>query len=330
MKITLSIELPEKLSRRARLFGIVLILFCMLFTVYITTVFLRMNQRTVSMDMEITISQVLDTFRKRIEGYTDVLYTGRALFYISPNATQANWEAYVNSQSVAERFPGLSSIVYVDSNDKSRGPFVSLTFPDSAQYLKDRTISNQSIKQALAAASISGQPIASGPFHRQSTNDDRGRVSMILALYDSTYNPAMTDEQKITATRGYVLTTLLPDSIFEESLKNVANVAPVSISVKDQDDRIIFERTISREHMDDTTSGKRTLDVGGRTWRIEYAVPEDYNLTFVEKHTPVFVIIGGTILMIIVVSLYFYRKGLVIKIRRSDRFTITKRRRSQE
>ena len=78
MKLTLSVELPSKLNKRSKLFGIVLIIICIAFTAYLTNMFLQVNRRTVTNEMEMTVNQVVDTFRKRIEAYTDVLYAGRA------------------------------------------------------------------------------------------------------------------------------------------------------------------------------------------------------------------------------------------------------------
>jgi hypothetical protein len=153
---------------------------------------------------------------------------------------------------------------------------------------------------------------------------------MILAIYNSTYSPAMSDEEKVRATRGYVLTTLKPQSIFTEAIKSVASTAPVNLGVKDQDGRVIYDHTVVYISDLRQATGSKTLDVGGRTWQINYAVPSDYKLTFTEKYTPSIVIIGGTVFMVMLVTLYFYRKGLVISIRRSERFAITKQRRPRE
>lgn len=51
----------------------------------------------------------------KLDNYRDLLYAGRAFALSSESVTGGEWKSFYNQQSVFERYPGVSSITYVES-----------------------------------------------------------------------------------------------------------------------------------------------------------------------------------------------------------------------
>ncbi|MES2876104.1 MAG: CHASE domain-containing protein [Patescibacteria group bacterium] len=50
-----------------------------------------------------------------LDGYSDLLYAGRAMSLSSEKVTTSEWRTFYNQQSLFDRYPGVSSIAYVES-----------------------------------------------------------------------------------------------------------------------------------------------------------------------------------------------------------------------
>lgn len=51
----------------------------------------------------------------KLDNYRDLLYAGRAFILSSQSVTAPEWRLFYNQQSIFERYPGVSSIAYVNS-----------------------------------------------------------------------------------------------------------------------------------------------------------------------------------------------------------------------
>lgn len=326
MKFTIAIESPSRMSRRARLFGIVLIVLCLIATGGFWYVLDQANQRDVTNKINANADQIVSIFEKRTEVYTDTLYGARGIFQLNRSLTQNDWQTYMEGQSIFERYPGLTSVLYARADTVEGDASAILTYAAPREFYQysGTRIENAALKTALRQAATAGGTVLSAPFQTRVNSDRDDRVSIILALYDKTYNPEATDLEKQAAVQGYVIATLRPRLIFDEATTTLGYTRDLRIRITDQNNRELYTNGQYTNNNARITR-EQTVAVGGAVWRISFSAPRDYMLTGVERYAPLMLVTGGTVFMILLAGLYFYRRGVQIRIVRGIKTAKSKR-----
>lgn len=286
---------------------------------------------------------VIDVLESRLEVSTDVLYSGRALFLINPQLSREEWDVYMESQNFFERYPGLNTIAYLQRADITEAERItdqlnSLRKPDETnpivlqpQPLTDRlavvtystrltdfqvvglnAYGREPLVPMLERAEVAGVPVASAPY--PSRNPARaGTMDFVVTLpiYDSSYRPTMTMDQKRERVTGYIAASLHPETMFEQGIKTLQQGREVSITAKTSNDMLIYQTDY--QPTANFIEKKVSIDVAGQTWIVTFRASDQFGLTLREIIAPTFMLVGGLIFMTMFVSLYFYRTGIRLK-----------------
>lgn len=285
---------------------------------------------------------VINVLESRLEVSGDVLYGGRALFLLDPQLTREQWDVYMESQNFFERYPGLNTIAYLQKADIREADAIeaqlnALRTPSEAPVtLTPQPLTNPMaiityttrltdfqvtgvnaygrdyLAPALLRSEVVGVPVASSPY--PSRNPARvGTMDFVvfLPVYDATYRPTMTVDQKRQRVTGYIAASLHPATLFEEGLNTLESNREISITAKTATDMLIYQTDY--QPATNYIEKKVSIDVAGQTWNITFRASDQFGLTLREVIAPTFMLVGGLIFMIMFVSLYFYRTGIRLK-----------------
>ena len=215
----------------------------------------------------------------KLDDYGDLLYAGRAFVSSSQTITNTEWQSFYNQQAIFDRYPGVSSVAYVQaiptaelgafeiqmkSNDYF-GPSYQLKQQSERSshglirvYLSRNNMTGvigrdlwaeQSRLDVYEAAAAEGTVIASPPFKLATGYD--GFFSL-LSVY------------KNNALDGYVLASYRFDELMRELFKDESfgyRVTDVTTDVPQQ----LYEA----RYTDGGYRSEQTVDVGGRRWKVE-------------------------------------------------------------
>lgn len=343
MKKKIYLQTPGTIHKRWRIVGIIILVICLGATYGFWTFIELSNDQFSGERLSNSADNVIDVLESRLEVSSDVLYGGRALFLLNPQLTREQWDVYMESQNFFERYPGLNTIAYLQKADIAEADEITaqlnaLRTPEETapisltpQPLTDpmaiityttrltdfqvtgvNAYGRDYLVPALLRAEAAGVPVASPPYPsrnpaRQGTMD----FVVFLPIYDSTYRPTMTTEQKRQRVTGYVAASLHPETLIKEGLKTLQAGTKISITAKTPSDMLIYKTDYqpTANYIEKTT----TIDVGGQTWNVTFRASDQFGLTTREILAPTFMLVGGLVFMIMFVSLYFYRTGIRLK-----------------
>lgn len=342
MRRKLYIEAPAPLSPRWRAMGVAIVLVCIIFTFILWFFLESSNKQAAQARLASDATSALDLLETRVEVYGDVLYGTRALLLAQPNLTREQWDAYTQSQGLFDRYPGLNNVLYaaVGTNDEADEiladinnelregePTVAIlpeTPTDGLAVIEFST--NQTSRRGigrnifaydylmptLQKADILGVPTASPPFpslstERVGTND----FIIALAVYDGTYRPELSDEDKRAAVTGYVITSLHPETLFNAAVESMQTTDEVYVEATNTSGSVVYQtgNKLDEEYIEH----KATIGIGDEDWNIAFRAPASYQLSPREMIAPTFFLIGGCLFMIMLITLYFYRQGIRMK-----------------
>ena len=215
----------------------------------------------------------------KLDDYGDLLYAGRAFLSSSESITAAEWRSFYNQQAIFERYPGVSSVTYVQSvptaelgafeaqmksndyfgpsyqlkqqSDRSSHGLVKmyLSRNDMTGVIGRDLWAEQSRYVVYEAAAAEGTVVASPPFKLATGYD--GFFSL-LPVYRN------------NALDGYVLTSYRFDELMRELFKDESfgyRVTDVTTDVPQQ----LYEA----RYTNGGYRSEQTVDVGGRRWKVE-------------------------------------------------------------
>lgn len=261
--------------------------------------------------------QISDRMQDTINDYSNVLYGGRAFILNSHSIEPAEWAGYFRSQDAFNLYPGMNNVSYVavvPAADKPAfvakmkslyGSAYNITpVGDRPVYgLASATASSSSMnpsgfdvfstadrKVVYDQAAASGVPVASGEYEFAT-----GQEGIFVTL-------PITSNGNL---QGYVVISLhsnefFPAVIRPDKLNNFAvKVTDFTAGNQELYQAGGWKTSSSLLHRSDKIS------FGGRTWRIDYQAPTNYNQSAIASYLRYF-IIGIGILFIAVFGLCFY------------------------
>ena len=261
-----------------------------------------------------------DSMTNRLNGYRDLLYSGRALLDSSQQVTMVEWNRFFRSQDTFRRYEGVSSISYIQNVSEADLPeFTALM--RSPNYFGPGYTTNK---------------LSSGPVHGLATvyssdNDVSSAVGLDLfsdATRKPVYDKAAAQNTAIasppyklaTGYQGFivVLPRIINDNVdgfvlvsfrFDDVMRSLLplNDGTLTYQVTDVSGGINQHIYTSKNWSNNNDVYTRQLDVGGRTWKLEIAEAND-------RHTGNYFVPGiiMTTAIVLVAALY-------VSLRREER-----------
>jgi len=339
MKLPFYIHTTDDMNKRWRIVGILLVVVCVAFTLGLWYTLEESNTQIAANRLSNDKDVVLDTMEKRLEVYSDVLYGGRALFLIDPELSRNDWDTFMDSQNLFERYPALNMVAYVQATDRRgveeilsdvntqtrSGESNAVLFPDretekyaivkyTTQIEGFRMVGLNAYADDAAAvmldtAAVKAVPVASKPI--MSRHQDRtGTMDVLIALavYERTYRNGMSDDEKQARLKGYIMASIHPETLFQQAVGSLNNPDSVAILVETQDSTTVYEygSDLNGSRIAQTS----TINVAGQAWNITLSAPAIYDLTPRQIYAPLFFLVAGLVFMVIVVNLFFYWTGV--------------------
>ncbi len=282
-----------------------------------------------------------------IKDYDQILIAIISLFKSSEVVTQEEWQTFISSLKVQDRYPGYWAIAYAplvenakkdefvaevhkgslkeyaiksESNAHDLYPVLYLTSPQEFSPMLGVDLGVEPIRrQTIEQARDSGEAILSPPLSLM--NDNEGRTSMILMrpLYAKN-QPTFTLEQRRRAFQGILSTPVILSDLIGKSLSQA--LRPGQLTILDSAD---FNRPIFRsstKEMDPTREvfeHNSRIDLLNRTWIFHWKMPTSGD--GIGKNANLILIFGSlaSFLTFAVVSYLTANRDLAIRI--ADRKT---------
>lgn len=131
-KVPVYLEVREPPTLRWRIVGILIVVVCLAFTFGLWTFMERTNDTLAENNLDRQADQVIDVLEERLEVYGDLLYGGRGLFLQNPNLTREEWDTFMESQNLFERYPGINNIAFLQVANRSEASRIEAELNRSA------------------------------------------------------------------------------------------------------------------------------------------------------------------------------------------------------
>lgn len=327
----------SKLTRRWRFVGVLLILFCLLMAYLFWSADESSNLQLATSKFDQTINNRVDTFSKRVETYTDMLYAVRGLFIVKNDVSQADWTAFLATQSISERYPGINALAYVyvgpsrqlaqDGSKTLNLPAVGQIYPTPLTdnvgvvsyidpYAKySGTIGYNEFSSSARAAMLTragrdGVVRASSPLElvvSSSTVEKQAAIILALPVYKSGAN-LDTPDNRLAAVKGYVMESLYIKPVLDDFASTLTSAKRMSLSVSTTDGKVIYQNTNNRpvNYIEKTI----TIDIAGQNWQLNFSAPSDFGLDVASKAAPLVALVRGVAVSVVVFGLMVYASGL--------------------
>lgn len=346
MRLPFRLHIPAEFHRKWRIVGICIILLCLIFTIGFWLIIEDSNNRIAAERLATDKQRVLESVERRLEIYSDVLYGGRALFMINPNLSRTDWDTFMESQNLFERYPGLNTIAFAKATNRAGVPAAiehinkqllpgepeARFYPETVtkdyaiiqystqvaefQILGLNAYAREPLVAMFDTAIASSVPVASPPHDsrnpaRKGTKD----VIVVLAVYNPTFRDTMTPVEKRQALIGFIAASIHPQTLFERSVQLLTKPEEVAIEVTGSDGATVY--SYGSDFIGDRIAQESTINVGGQPWNVVFSAPADYDLTPRQVIAPPFFLIVGLLFMLLCASAFFYWTG--VRIQRTKR-----------
>lgn len=274
--------------------------------------------------------------RSGINGYTNILYGARGLFAASAEVDRREWNAYINSLSIKENFPGMQAISYVslvpledkesfikevqdDASLRAEGypDFNIRPEGDRKEYYVVTYIepfegneaafgfdlfSNPARRAALEEARDINSPIATAPIRLVQEKGEQAGFLIFLPVYKNGM-PIETVEERQEALIGFISAVFRADDLFTSFLNTFPEFSNVHLEVVDllaqktrEENFLIFNK-YDEAYSDYKFTAQKNMSVGGREWMLSfYELPGLVKSAGTERYIPVAVILAGSLL----------------------------------
>lgn len=272
------------------------------------------------------LSQQLSQFQSKVERYGDTLYATRGLFALQKEITQEDWDFYINSQNLIERYPEVSSLNYLEvvrSKDiKDRSIYKNLSSEENHFILKYTSSAfnvigndlgsiperleaiNQSIDQGTFASTKKTMFISSG---------DYGFV-LYLPIYKYNYVDDGTVESRRENVQG-VVSFAIPIENFMNDLFDDRILSNYKIQIVDKLSNEVFYDNNKEQIRPLKISESIDITIGNRNWVINVTT-EIINFVSTSEIEFLMVIFAGGVLT------NFYMYFIIELFRQHLKFTL--------
>lgn len=241
-------------------------------------------KQDVDKDLNSQIEIHLSQLSERIEGYADTMYSFRGIFAINPDLSQEEWDLYISSFNLAERYPQNSALSYVevlgsneiigsDIKNISTNPehyYVKYTSAANAPNIINIDLSNDLNRvKTIEAARDSGKIIVTPPI--TSVASDVKLVAFYMPIYDYNFiEKDATVEDRRQNIQGFMSLAIRLDT-FVEDLFNISAFENFKLTVTDSESGVVVydkgldlgsQLSIKEENLD--------LLIAQRLWNLEF------------------------------------------------------------
>lgn len=335
------IQSPDRLTRRWRITAVLLVVVCLAATAGAWWLLQSTNDALAQKRLKDQSEKTVNVLENNIEVYADTLYSTRALFFVDPTIDRDQWDVFVRTQDVIERYDGLQNVTYLqkapeselqaiqdqlNQNRRVGEPVVVIrdstptlavvkyvTNPDTISIVGVNANYRSVYSNALAIAERTGTVAASAVYtSRAPGREGQNDFFITVATYNTVPISTATDDERAQLATGYVTGAINVDKLVNEVLSLVVTPDTVHVRIADTDGDIFYERGDDRN---DATSIVRTatMNVGGQRWAMTFEAAPDFQLTAREKAAPVLFLIGGIAFTIVVMILYLERSGVRLR-----------------
>ena len=276
--------------------------------------------------------------QQRMHAYVDALYGIRALFYTSRAVTRGDFQDYVNTVGIEERYPGIQGIGFIRRlTDSNKAAFIAAVgeelrtnpcgYPEFNLFPKgtrteyfvvdfiEPILQNQALfgrdvavepacRAAMERARDSGQATATERILLKQGEKSRPGFILLVPIYDS-HRPITTVEQRREALTGFVFNQFLTAELFQGIFGDQA-LQTFDVEVFDGEDLVRAHLLYDDDaflHAETIPGGSQftsvtKLEVGGRTWSIYFRTLPDFEDTHY-KSLPIIILVGGLLLSVL-------------------------------
>lgn len=246
----------------------------------------------------------------RLTNYKTILYGYQAYWEASGHVTRSAWDTYSTTLNIETRYPGITSINFL----KREGDKIIVTYA----YPKERqTAEGTNIAADPKRLEVAQQAIDSGRIAiTDKINlfaDQKPGFAMYAPLYSSGGIP-ITLQEKRTNSTGLVVLALTSDAVFKDIFETPNAFPQIDFELySDNDttvDHLLYDHDPTFYIQHDLTkqsglSSKRKIIIGSQTFTLITASKPGFGLSTVENSLPMIVLIGGGIVTLLYIYLFW-------------------------
>lgn len=237
----------------------------------------------------------------RFKAYEQALISAVGLFESNNDVKLTEWQDFMNSLKIQERFPGSRSIAYVprvDAHDRAAfeakvrkesykdfsvqaDPQAKEIFPllyfsanHDTSHALGVDLGRESIRRkAIEQARDGGEAVLSGPLTLYGDEQDETAMILMMPLY-SRSQPAFTVEQRRKAFKGVMIANVVLKELLGQTLGR--ELSPNHLTILDSED---FKHPIFRSRAralleeEEIFEHNSTVDLYSRTWIFHWKTP---------------------------------------------------------
>lgn len=273
--------------------------------IYIAAGVERNNTATAKIRFDNAIENKLEQLSYRMETYTDVLYSERALLTIKPSVTRTEWSIFLEGQKVEERYPGAYGVGYVRMDGDNKAILTYLAPKDST----DQTaigydlFSDATRKAVLEEARDTGLARVTPPIALM-TDKSGDPPSLLIALpvYDQT-QPLKTISDRRNALIGYVTIALHSRPLLDSIFTNDTNYDEIAVRISTNGQQLYQRGEASSAGQ---LEKQVNIDVAGQTWNVVFNAPKTFGVSQTGTIAPEFFTLVGFTFALILLLVFWY------------------------
>lgn len=274
----------------------------------------------------------------KLSEYVNILFGARALFSASTEVNRNEWNAYINSLPIDERFPGmqaLSFITRVSLEDKENfteeirndTSLISEGYPNFTIYPEgDREeyyivtyiepfegneaafgfdlFSNSSRRAGLEEAMDTNKSVATAPIRLVQEEGEQMGFLVFLPVYKNNVSIEIVEEKR-EALIGYISAVFRAGDLLSALLHNIDIAEGLNIDIFDStDDLGEKSRLVSHKRGESLYKPMfvqdSDLSIAGRKWTLHFEDSSEFFLSSAEKFLPLTILIAGLIFSVLV------------------------------
>lgn len=278
-----------------------------------------------------TVANITNALRNRMTVYMNAILYTRNLFEIKPNLTQKDFSNFVGGMELAQNFPGIQTIGYVERSTRFQAKkrlrelhsnienmtdgdpneildfilFLEQMQPNAAASIGINLGASAERKEAMDQARDLGVPVATDRVTPLRPTTTPTFAFLLFAPRYAVDADISTVEARRKAIRGFLYAGFRATNLFGRAAHDL-RIANPNIAVRVYDGKGTDpERLMLAEGDFDSTDPSylrvTELNAANHTWTIEIAAPSAFGLSFL-KWSPLFVFLLGLVLSVAVVA----------------------------
>lgn len=283
------------------------------------------------------VQNVKYEIEEQIHPYTEILYAQTSLLAMDKDLTRSEWYKFIDKMDVMERYPGIDGLgVAFRVTDESVGSFVETVKNDrsfnpngypnfqitppgrrnhymvntfSYPYSVEEKVMGYDLRSepnryiALNKVINSGMIEATGPITLKNYDKDGPGFVLFHPFYHNNYQ-SIHDPDNV---KGVVLAAFNVEKIIQSShAGNLLN--GINLRIYDQPTNFLYYDTSERYDAESSKnsiySEKRTLEIAGRSWVLEFEMEPSFKTSY-EKSLPYIVWAAGGVISVLIFFLFF-------------------------